>query len=278
MNRLTDGALPHDSETPDRIFGRFGIEVLDENPVEATAVMSMGVAGMTNPFTGSATVGPLAILVDAVSGLINHFRRDVDEWTVSSELSLELSPEGALLATADPQIPVIADGRALGPRGSTSLSFCTLSCGGTIIGGGTVRSYFVSAERLVDNRVSDTLVKAAHTPLSELMAIEVTSPDGQRRVLRQLADPVLYNDVGIVHGGVSAAALELAASAAISDSNPPLRTASLRVNFLRPFIAGGRSRYEASALRIGRGAAVADAQAIDDQDRLALTARISAYR
>jgi uncharacterized protein (TIGR00369 family) len=114
--------------------------------------------------------------------------------------------------------------------------------------------------------------------LSDLMAIQLMPSNNHVRVLRQLADPVLYNDVGIVHGGVSAAALELAASAAMSDSEAPLRTASVRVNFLRPFIAGGRSRYEATALRIGRGTAVADAQAIDDQDRLALTARITAYR
>ncbi|BBZ14885.1 phenylacetic acid degradation protein (plasmid) [Mycobacterium branderi] len=270
--------MPHDVETPRRIFGRFGIESLDEDPVAATTVMSMCVAGMTNPFTGAATVGPLAILVDAASGLANHLRRNPDEWSVSSELSLELSPDGAALATADPDVPVIADARVLGPKGSSSLSFCTLSCAGTIIGGATVRSYYLSADRVVGNRVSDTLIRTPYTPLSELMAVEVTPSNDGRRVLRQLTDPVLYNDVGIVHGGVSSAGLELAASAVISDDGSPLRTASVRVNFLRPFMAGECSRYEAAPLRIGRGTAVADAQAIDDMGRVALTARVTAYR
>jgi uncharacterized protein (TIGR00369 family) len=52
----------------------------------------------------------------------------------------------------------------------------------------------------------------------------------------------------------------------------------VRVNFLRPFFAGQRSRYEASPVRIGSTTAVADAQAINDDGRAALTARITAYR
>ncbi|MGZ5363854.1 MAG: PaaI family thioesterase [Mycobacterium sp.] len=57
-----------------------------------------------------------------------------------------------------------------------------------------------------------------------------------------------------------------------------MRTASVKVNFLRPFYAGNHSRYEASPLRIGRATAVADAQAIGDDGRVALTARVTAYR
>ncbi|EUA23112.1 hypothetical protein I553_5039 [Mycobacterium xenopi 4042] len=35
---------------------------------------------------------------------------------MSSELALELSPEGSELATADPDVPVTATGRPLGPE------------------------------------------------------------------------------------------------------------------------------------------------------------------
>jgi uncharacterized protein (TIGR00369 family) len=86
--------------------------------------------------------------------------------------------------------------------------------------------------------------------------------------------------IGIVHGGVSAAALELVASAAVNAGRAehPLQTASLRVNYLRQFRAGGESRYEGTALRVGRSSGVADAKAIGDDGKVALLARLTAYR
>jgi acyl-coenzyme A thioesterase PaaI-like protein len=57
-----------------------------------------------------------------------------------------------------------------------------------------------------------------------------------------------------------------------------LQTASLRVNFLRPFFAGSESRYAGTPLRVGRNTAVGDAQAIGDDGKVAITARVTAYR
>jgi acyl-coenzyme A thioesterase PaaI-like protein len=50
------------------------------------------------------------------------------------------------------------------------------------------------------------------------------------------------------------------------------------VNFLRPFFAGADSRYEGTPVRVGRNTAVGDAQAIGDDGKVALTARVTAYR
>jgi len=36
----------------------------------------------------------LAILVDAAAGIVNHYRRRPRRWTVSSELSTDLSLDG----------------------------------------------------------------------------------------------------------------------------------------------------------------------------------------
>jgi acyl-coenzyme A thioesterase PaaI-like protein len=77
-------------------------------------------------------------------------------------------------------------------------------------------------------------------------------PHGRRRPA-----PWLNNSLGIVHGGVSAMALKLVGSAAVNDGceDQPLHTASLRVNFLRKFCTfpdGPESRYEGTALRVGR--------------------------
>jgi uncharacterized protein (TIGR00369 family) len=277
---MTDQIEGHlDVEAADRIMLRFGIEIRDINLAEGTSVMSMPIAGMRNPFTGDSTVGTLAILVDAASGMVNHLGRNPDEWSVSSELVLELSPDGGAQATADVEHPVVAHARRLGPRGSSSLSLCTLKCGDITIGGGMVRSYFVPGDRVIAAHPTETLARTAQTEVSDLMAVEVAPAAGHMRVLAQRIDPILNNGVGTVHGGVAAAGLELAASAAINNTDGVrFRTASVRVNFLRPFFASEHSRYEATPLRIGRGTAVADAESIGEDGKVALIARITAYR
>src|ERR1700739_5109753 len=110
------------------------------------------------------------------------------------------------------------------------------------------------------------------------MAAHVVN-SGATPVLAQRVDRNLNNDIDIVHGGVAAAGLELAALAAVNRdrSDGLLQTASLRVNFLRPFFAGVDSRYVGTPLRAGRSSAVGDAQAIGDDGTVALTA-VTAYR
>jgi uncharacterized protein (TIGR00369 family) len=264
-----------DIETPDSIQIRFGIEFLEQNPGEATAVLSMPMSSFRNPFTDALTVGPLAILVDAASGIVNHYRRRADQWTVSSELSMEVSPESVV----DLDGPAVASARALGPLGTSSLSICTLTCKGTVIGGGTVRSFFIPAEGVDAESRPEALSRTAETQVSDLMAVHVRSDEGPP-VLAQRPDPNLNNAVGIMHGGVAAAALEFTASAAINPypGGLLLRTASLRVNFLRPFLAGHDSRYEGTPLRVGRSTGVGDAHAIGDDGKVAITARLTAYR
>jgi uncharacterized protein (TIGR00369 family) len=103
---------------------------------------------------------------------------------------------------------------------------------------------------------------------------------GAVTVLAQRIDRNLNNDIDIVHGGVAAAGLELAASAALNRDRADglLQTASVRVNFLRPFFAGADSRYVGTSLRVGCNTAVGDAQAIGDDGKVAITARVTAYR
>jgi uncharacterized protein (TIGR00369 family) len=228
-----------------------------------------------NPCTGAPTVGPLAILVDAAAGIVNHYRRRPGQWTVSSELSMDLSLDGVGHLDG----PVLATAHAFGPLGATSLGICTLTYRGTVIGGGTVRSFFIEADDVVPQRRSETLQRSTETTFADLMAVHVVDDDSGP-VLAQRVDGNLNNDIDIVHGGVAAAGLELAASAAINQdrSDGLLQTASVRVNFLRPFFAGANSRYEGAPMRVGRNTAVGDAQAIGDDGKVALTARVTAYR
>jgi uncharacterized protein (TIGR00369 family) len=252
---------------------RFGVEMMERDVAASAVVMSMPITDMTNPFSGIPTLSPLAILVDAAAGRANHIGCTADEWTVSSELSLELSPA----ANDDVRGPVTATARALDRKGPTSVSLCTLTSGTETIGWGTVRSYFISADRIVDDRLDESPEAKAYS-LAELMAVQIRSNDQGMSVLMQQPNPAINNRIGAVHGGVATAGLELAAAAAIAAEGNHMATASIRVNFLRPFMSSEQSHYLATPLRIGRTSAVADAQAIGADGRTAIVARVTAYR
>ncbi|OCB26413.1 phenylacetic acid degradation protein [Mycobacterium malmoense] len=266
-------------DPPIHLNRRFGIEVLNADQETAVVEMSMPFADLRNPFTDLPTLGPLGLLIDSVSGMSNHFRCREAEWTVSTELALELSPEASEWATATGACPVVAAARPLGPRTSGSaLSVCTLTCGDVVIGGGMVRSYYVRPEALDLSEPAETVAKSTATSLAEMMAVEPMPTAEGVRVLRQHVDPFLNNAIGVINGGITSTGLELTASAMVNTGGVPMRTASVKVNFLRPFYAGDRSRYEAAPLRIGRNTAVADAHAIGDDGKPAVTARVTAYR
>lgn len=274
---LTGG---QDPETPESVLTRFAITTLEEDRTAATVSASMPIGGMLNPFTGEPTIAALAILVDDVAGRANFFRRGAGQWTVSSELAVDLSPDGIDSILANPDVPVVASSRPLGPHGATLLSICTLTHGGTTIGGGTVRTVAINGGP--DGPVprgSDLLARTPATSLADLMAVHPLSAEAEPYTLAQRVDPIINNLIGIIHGGVSSAGLELVASAAINAGQAvPLRTASLRVNFMRPLFAGEHSRYEGRVVRVGRNSGVGDAVAIGDDGKAAVIARVTGYR
>jgi acyl-coenzyme A thioesterase PaaI-like protein len=278
-----------DPETPLSVLRRFGIVTLEQNMTDFTVVAAMPLRGLVNPFTGHASLAGLAVLVDDVAGRVNYYRRGRGQWTVSSELTVEITPGAVASVAAEPDEPVIASAQPLGPVGPTLISVCTLTHAGTVIGGGTVHTVPLSGgpeEPL--RRGDDQLVRTAETTLAELMAAEPMVSDGSDYRMVQRPDPMVNNLIGIVHGGVSSAGLEIVASAAVNHGQAePLRTGSIRVNFLRPFFSSAgvgaesvcaESVYVGSALRVGRTAAVGDARAIGPDGKSAVIARVTAYR
>jgi len=271
---VTEAPLLYGANTA---LGRFGIANLVDSP--DPFVSSMPVAGLVNPVTGTPTAGPLAVLVDHASGLVNHYRRADDEWTVSSELSLELTPTALTVIAAKPDVAVVATGRPVGTRGTSAFGVCELTIDDDVIGIGTVRSVYVTHPGEFPQEWPPPVDGPRPTELAEIMALRTGAGEGAS-VIHQLPNPVLNNSLAIMHGGVAAAGLELAAGAALNADDPerPLNCASLRVNFLRQFISGDQSRYVGMALRVGRRSGVADAQAIGADGQVALVARVTAYR
>jgi uncharacterized protein (TIGR00369 family) len=239
-------------------------------------VGAMPLDGLANPVTGAPTIAPLAVLVDFVAGLVNHYRRAPGEWTVSSELSLELSPDALTLIALQPDLPVIGSARPSGPKGATSLGVCDISHGDTTIGVGSVRSAHIRLAGEVRDEFPP-VTGPRPTVLADIMALRVVA--GDPPVLFQSANTILNNSIGIVHGGISAAGLELAASAALNlGRDEPLNTASIRVNYLRRFVSGDESHYAATVLHAGRRSGIADARAIGSDGEVALISRVTAYR
>src|ERR1700733_7627847 len=204
MTQVDKHTNEHDLETPDSIQVRFAISYVEARPAEAVAALSMPMDRFRNPFNGAPTVGPLAILVDAAAGIVNHYRRRPGQWTVSSELSMDLSPDVGELDG-----PVLASAHSPGPLGTTSLGICTLTYRGTVIGSGTVRSFFIPAGDVVPQYRPETLQRSPATTLSDLMAVTVASDNADCVVLSQGVDQNLNNYIHIVHGGASAAGLDM---------------------------------------------------------------------
>lgn len=262
------------------VLRRFGVTTLEQDVARCVVTAQLPVGGMCNPFTGQVTVAALIMLVDDLGGRVNHYRRGAGKWTVSTELSVEIFPGAIESLLARPDEPVMADAHPFGPAGGTSLSVCRLTHCGQVIGGGTVRAVPLAvAPQDMLRRGEDSLVRTDQTTLADLMAVEALPVDGGTHRLRQRDDPMVNNLMGMVHGGVSGAALELVGAAAVNyRQETPIPTASIRVNFLRPFVAGAESVYEAVALRIGRTSAIADAAAIGPGGKAAILARVTGYR
>ena len=268
----------NDPETPISVLSRFTITTLDQDLDASTVEASMPLGHMRNPLTGHPSIAGLAILVDDVAGRVNFIRHGRELWTVSSELTVELSPGAIDSLLASPDEPVVAAGRPLGLPGAPLLSVCTLTHCGTAIGTGTVHTMALDSgpDGPIPSR-DDPLAGRSDCSMAELMAVDPLGDATPR--LHQRPDPMINNLIGIVHGGVSSAGLELAASAAMNDGQDvPFQTASIRVNFLRPFFAGAQSLYEGSAVRIGRTSAVADAKAVGDDGKVSVIARVTGYR
>lgn len=267
--------MSHPLNTP---LGRFGIVTSDDGPHGCVASIPAG--RMVNPLTGAPTIAPLAMLADHVVGLANHHRRGPGEWTVSSELSLELDPDAADIIAGAPDIPVVATARPFGNKTDVALGSCEFTHRQAVLATATVRSFYI--------RVPGDLAPFPEGPtgplppgtLSDRMAVRVAESGGAGHVLLQNEDPVLNNSLGIVHGGVSAMALEVVASAAVNAgrSEGLLRTASLRVNFMRQFRSSSESRYVGRSLRVGRSTGVGEAEAIGPGGEVAIIARLTAYR
>jgi uncharacterized protein (TIGR00369 family) len=245
---------PHALNTP---IGRFDIDTLEEGPTGCRATTP--IRDMVNPVTGLPSLASLAMLLDHIGGVVNFRRQATDEWTVSSELALEASPDAAAVIAAAGDALVLGTSLPLGAKTATALAECVFRIGDAVIASGTVRSFYIESPETFADSPLDAGSMLARSGLAAKSNVGRARTEGTTVVLPQRSDRVLENSMGVIHGGVAAAGLEMAASAAVNAgrTEDPLTTASLRVNFLRPFLSSDESCYRATPLRVGRRTGVA---------------------
>ena len=194
-----------------------------------------------------------------------------DEWTVSSELSLEVRPDAVdVIAAKPPMCRWRRPSRPFGAKSDVALGLCEFTHRGTTLATATVRSFYISAPGHLADFPDGPIGPMPSGTLSDRMAVRVAESGGAAKALQQLPDPVLNNSLGIVHGGVSAMALELVASAAINAGRDEHATAyRIAAGELHPPVLAGspESRYVGTALRVGRRSGIGEAQAIGPDGR-----------
>jgi len=233
---------------------------------------------MINPLTGVPTVAALAMLVDHIGGLVNHHRRGPGEWTVSSELSLELAPNALAQLASAPEVPVIGTGRPCWRNDPNALGLCEFTQRDSVVVTATVRSFHIQPPGHLAPFPDGPTGPLQPGSLADRMAVRVAErrcgegprtgpgPGAQQQPSRRARQGVRE-------------APELVGSAAVNENRDdrPFNTASLRVNFLRRFRSGPESRCVGTPLRVGRSSTVGEARAIGGDGEVAIIARLTAY-
>lgn len=216
---------------PDRLYRVGPLRILDDLPNRegaghlGPAVEATQAAGpwCTGP-DGRPGLGSLGVLLDAVLGQATINARPDGHWPVTTEMALDLlaplPATGTLTVRAWPVhaagLTVLSRGELRGPDGG-------------LLGIGTEWGRFIPEVPAVDG---DPVPGPGPDGDAAAVLGLAPGPDG---VLRLAPSAALGNERGTVHGGVLAAACEIAAVAALpGPAGRPHRTASLHVTYLRP--------------------------------------------
>lgn len=123
-------------------------------------------------------------------------------------------------------------------------------------------------------RALDGLIR--NPPFHQWMQVEAVAAGPGRATLRIPPNPEFVGNpfIPAVHGGIIAALIDLAGGAALFvDLQFPTPTIDMRVDYLRPAIAGKALFAEARVKSLGRTVAFVDVDVKDEDDRLVATGR-----
>lgn len=122
--------------------------------------------------------------------------------------------------------------------------------------------------------VLDGLIR--HPPFHQWMGVTVERAQTGKVVLAIPPNPAFVGNpfIPAVHGGIISALIDLAGGAALFVALKfPTPTIDMRVDFLRPAIAGRSLRATATVKSLGKTVAFVDVDVEDDEQRLVATGR-----
>lgn len=179
---------------------------------------------------GRASVGGLGVLIDEALGYAVMAGLGPDAWSISTELWIDLLDdlpgEGRLVADA------------------ISLQHGSFAAGRVLDGSGRVLAVTRQRGRRVDfdpasaTPAADGIALDASGSLAELLGLDLLDLGSDGSAARLVVDHQHVNPRGFLHGGVSFAVCELAATAARMAAGSTLATTSVHVVHTRPVPLG----------------------------------------
>lgn len=228
---------------------------------------------------GRFATGGLAVLVDSGLGAENHRRRPSGMWTVTTELRIDLlarprAGSGGLGVRTD---HLGGDGNCLTTRGDV------VDDDGEVVAAGLVKSMAFSVGIDPDEYDDEPPWPSALVPgaLAEVLCLtfdeRADGPGGTRAVEAVIApEPALANPLGNLHGGVFAAAAEIAGAALFPHARE-VSSASLDVRYIRQIPLVAPVTVRAEIVHDGRNWGIAQVTTRDDRGRVCAAATVTVY-
>jgi uncharacterized protein (TIGR00369 family) len=197
---------------------------------------------------GAPCAGSLGVFLDDLLGNALLAGCPAGYWPVSTELSADLGappPADGSLLTGRSQAVSLEPGGGLGQGTVTAGS-------GRAVASATARVRYLPAPRGLPAPLSpgrDQVVVASSA--LELLGA-VAGCEAGRAELTVPGSADFENPMGNTHGGILLCAAEIAGSLALQGDGRPLRTASMRMIYVRPVPAGLPLRFTAQVLHRGR--------------------------
>lgn len=237
------------------------------------------VAGQFVDPRGRFATGGLAVLVDSGLGAVNHRRRPSGMWTVTTELRIDLlgRPRAGSAGLGLRTDHLGGDGHCLTTRGEV------LDDDGVVVAAGLVKSMAFSVGIDPDEYDDEPPWPSALEPgtLAEVLCLTLDErtdgPGGTRAVEAVIApEPALANPLGNLHGGVFAAAAEIA-GAALFPHEREVSSSSLDVRYIRQIPLVGPVAVRAEVVHDGRSWGIAQVTARDERGRVCASATVTVY-
>ena len=229
--------------------------------------------------SGRFATGGLAVLVDSGLGSENHRHRPAGVWTVTTELRVDLlaRPRTGSTGLGLRSDHLGDDGHCLTTRGEV------LDDDGTVLAAGLVKSMEISGVVGLEGYDEEPPWPSRLEPgtLAEVLCLTLHDRDGGppgQRVVEGVIEPepALANPLGNLHGGVFAAAAEVA-GAAVFPHEREVSSSSLDVRYIRQIPLVDPVTVRAEAVHDGRSWGIAHVSTVDERGRVCAVASVTVY-